>query len=149
MNKGKLIRTTDLILVPVFILSLYTGVKLHLASHHGVISAHIQQWTVAHVLVTLLFLILILLHVWSHWGWYRALKNGCKGKKKVVLLLSLLFLIVALTGIYLFFIHTSQNHVGLLHYRFGIALGILAFLHILKRRKFLFQCQRHRGHGRA
>lgn len=147
MNKSKLIRTTDLILVPVFILSLYTGVKLHLESHHGLVTEHFQQWIGAHILVTLLFLILILLHVWSHWGWYRALKDGCKGKKKIVLLLSLIFLLVTLTGICLFFFHASQIHLGLLHYRFGIALGILAFLHILKRRKLLFRCRKHQVRG--
>ena len=81
-----------------------------------------------------------IVHNKSHWGWYKGLKTtGCKGKKKVVLLFSITFALVIITGILLLlFVDGANSPTGLLHYKIGIATGVLAILHILKRKHFLY-----------
>ena len=81
-----------------------------------------------------------IVHIKRHWGWYKGLKTtGCKGKKKVVLLFSITFALVIITGILLLlFVDGANSPTGLLHYKIGIATGVLAILHILKRKHFLY-----------
>ena len=88
MNRNRFIYLTDLLLVPVFVLSFYTGVELHIAGE-GAEHEVWHNWAVFHTIVSLLFMLLGIVHVKSHWGWYKGLKAaGGKGKRKVVLLLS-------------------------------------------------------------
>lgn len=143
MNKGRLIFITDLLLFPVFVVCFYTGVRLHLAGHASVL-AIVQSWAVAHVCASLIFLLLVLLHVKCHWAWYRSLKSGCKGRKKMVLFLSVVFVFVSLSGASLFFFFSEDTHAGLLHYKLGLLFGVLSVLHILKRRRFFLS-----GRGKA
>lgn len=143
MNKGRLIFTTDLLLLPVFVFCFYTGVRLHLAGHASVL-AIVQSWAVAHLCASLIFLLLVLLHVKCHWAWYRTLKNGCKGRKKMVLFLSIVFVFLSLSGVSLFFFSSEDAHAGLFHYKLGLLFGVLSVLHILKRRRFFLS-----GRGKA
>ncbi|MEY8631864.1 DUF4405 domain-containing protein [Bacteroides nordii] len=55
MNRKRFIYFTDLILIPLFILSLYTGIKLHIAGHHANHEIW-HNWTVFHTIASLLFL---------------------------------------------------------------------------------------------
>lgn len=139
MNRKRFIYFTDLILIPLFILSLYTGIKLHIAGHHANHEIW-HNWTVFHTIASLLFTIFGIVHIKSHWGWYKGLKaTGCKGKKKVVLLFSITFALVIITGILLLlFVDGANSPTGLLHYKIGIATGVLAILHILKQKHFLY-----------
>lgn len=140
MNRKRFIYLTDLILVPAFILSLYTGIELHIAGH-GIEHEVWHNWAVFHTIVSLLFMVLGGIHIKSHWGWYKGLKTiGCKGKRKVVILLSLVFVSVAVTGILLLlFVDGANSAVGLLHYKIGIVMGVLGAMHILKRKRFLYK----------
>lgn len=147
MNKGRLIFVTDLFLLPVFVFCFYTGVRLHIAGHASV-WAIIQSWAAAHVCASLLFLLLVLLHVKSHWAWYRALKNGCKSRKKMVLFLSIVFVFLSLSGVSLFFLSSEDAHAGLLHYRLGLLFGVLSVLHVLKRRRFFRASRGNTGRSR-
>lgn len=100
------------------------------------------MWAVFHTITSLLFLTFAALHVRSHWGWYRALKTaGCKGRRrKVVLLLSVVFATVAGSGLLLlFFIDGDGSSVGLFHYKVGLALALLGSLHVLRRSKILYK----------
>lgn len=139
MNKKRFIYFTNLILIPLFILSLYTGIKLHIAEHHANHEIW-HNWAVFHTIVSLLFTIFGIAHIKSHWNWYKGLKTiGCKGKRKVVLLLSITFALVIITGILLLlFVNGASSSTGLLHYKIGIATGVLAILHILRRKHFLY-----------
>ena len=108
MNRKRFIYFTDLILIPLFILSLYTGIKLHIAGHHANHEIW-HNWTVFHTIASLLFTIFGIVHIKSHWGWYKGLKTtGCKGKKKVVLLFSITFALVIITGILLLLLSKNQ-----------------------------------------
>lgn len=134
MDKKKIIFLTDMALIPVFALTAYTGIELHVAGH----GTDHQVWhdmAVFHSIAGFSFLILAAIHVKYHWAWYKALKSkGLKNKSKIVAALSALFIIVAASGILLaFFIDGANTHVGLWHYKAGLVTGVLASLHIFKR----------------
>ena len=138
MNRSRSIFLTNLLLVPVFVLSLYTGIGLHLAGH-GTDHETWHQWGVFHVIVSLLFMTLAAIHIKSHWGWYKGVKTkGCKGKRRAVSLLTLLFALAVVSGLsLLFWVDGANSTVGLLHYKTGIAAGVLGALHLLKRKRLL------------
>ena len=134
MDKKKIIFPSDIALIPVFALTAYTGIELHVAGH----GTDHQVWhdmAVFHSIAGFSFLILAAIHVKYHWAWYKALKSkGLKNKSKIVAALSALFIIVAASGILLaFFIDGANTHVGLWHYKAGLVTGVLASLHIFKR----------------
>ena len=86
-------------------------------------------------------MILGIIHVKSHWAWYKGLRTvGCKGKRKAVLLLSIVFLLAVVSGILLvFFVDGANSSLGLWHYRIGIFVSVLGVLHILKRKRGLYK----------
>lgn len=149
MNRNRFIYFTDLMLVPVFILSFYTGVELHIAGQ-GVDHESWHIWAIFHTNASLLFMILGIIHVKSHWAWYKGLRTvGCKGKRKAVLLLSIVFLLAVVSGILLVcFVDGANSSLGLWHYRIGIFVSVLGVLHILKRKKGLYKGVRRRVFGK-
>lgn len=140
MNRNRFIYFTDLVLVSVFVLSFYTGVQLHIAGE-GISHEIWHDRAVLHTVVSLLFMIVGIIHVKSHWGWYKGLKKtGCKGKKKVVLSFSIIFLSVVISGlVLLLFIDGANSPIGSLHYKIGIAMGILGIFHLLKRKRIFYK----------
>lgn len=138
MNRGKFNYWIDVAMVPVFVLSFCSGLKLH-AAGHGFVDAT-EQWTMVHIVVSLLFVALVCIHVRNHWGWFkRVKKEGVRGKKKMVMLLTLAFLSVAISGIILIFIGKDCPSFGMLHYKIEIVTVVLSIQHILKRRTFLLK----------
>lgn len=91
MNRNRFIYFTDLMLLLVFILSFYTGVELHIAGQ-GVDHESWHIWAIFHTNASLLFMILGIIHVKSHWAWYKGLRTvGCKGKRKACIAIVRLF----------------------------------------------------------
>ena len=71
MDKKKIIFLTDMALIPVFALTAYTGIELHVAGH----GTDHQVWhdmAVFHSIAGFSFLILAAIHVKYHWAWYKA-----------------------------------------------------------------------------
>ena len=131
-------RITDLLLIPVSIASIITGFELHVAGENAPHEVW-EQWAAAHVVATVLFLILGILHVWHHWSWYKSLFSKGLGKKsRVTLLLTIAFLFLVVTGIVLIVAIDGPNStMGYLHYLFGLLLTLLSLWHIAKRWKAL------------
>ena len=66
----------DWSLIPVFVLSAYSGIELHVADYEGNHEVW-HNWAVFHVLTSLLFLMASIFHIATHWGWYKGTaKNG-------------------------------------------------------------------------
>ena len=131
-------RIIDLLLIPVSIASIITGFELHVAGENAPHEVW-EQWAAAHVVATVLFLILGILHVWHHWSWYKSLFSKGLGKKsRVTLLLTIAFLFLVVTGIVLIVAIDGPNStMGYLHYLFGLLLTLLSLWHIAKRWKAL------------
>ena len=131
-------RLTDLLLIPVSIASVITGFGLHVAGKNTPHEVW-EQWAAAHVVATVLFLVLGILHVWHHWTWYKSLFSKGLGKKsRVTLLLTISFLFLVVTGVILIVAIDGPNStMGYLHYLFGLLLTLLSLWHIAKRWKAL------------
>lgn len=129
----KKIFVIDWALIPLFILSAYTGIELHIAgygSNHEIW----HNWAVFHVVMSFLFFIMGIFHVTTHWGWYKGLINNGIGKKsKITLTLSVVFVFVVVTGIILLCINGANSNIGLWHYKTGILVGVISIGHILRR----------------
>lgn len=129
----KKIFVIDWLLVGAFVLSALSGVGLHVSDE---VLAHEtwHNWAVLHVLSSLLFLIGAVLHVETHWGWYKSLfKNGLGRKSRVTVAVSVVFLLLSLTGVALLGVDGGGSALGLWHYRIGL-VGIVLFAgHVVKR----------------
>ena len=129
----KKIFVIDWILVVVFILSASSGIGLHMAGHDG--SHELRHtWTCIHRITSLLFLIAIIFHWTTHRRWYKGIiKNGLGKKSKVTVAISIVFLLLCLTGIGLLGINGVNSPLGLWHYKIGIVMMVTATGHIIKR----------------
>lgn len=140
MDKRRFNLWIDRTLVPAFVGVIWTGFGLHMAGN-TCSPALWHTWSLAHVTLSLLFLLLAGLHVHGHWGWYRALKTGgCKGRhRRMVLLFSIVFLLVAVSGLILLLSGAGRAlHFGIFHYLLGLIFVIMGLLHLLKRLRILF-----------
>ncbi|MCI7576620.1 MAG: DUF4405 domain-containing protein [Bacteroidales bacterium] len=129
----------DWIAVPLFFLTAFTGINLHVAGHGGC-HGECHNWAVFHIVVSLLFFIIVMFHIAAHWGWYKGLVvNGMGRKSKLTLLLSIVFLLLSATGIVLLFVHGLRCSIGWIHYIIGIATTMIAVAHIAKRIPILYK----------
>lgn len=130
----KKIFVIDWSLVFVFVLSAFSGIGLHIAGHDNNNHELWHNWAVFHVLTSFLFFVLSIFHITTHWEWYKGIiKNGLGKKSKITVVLSVIFLLVSVTGIILLGVNGANSYIGLLHYKIGIVIIILCIGHILKR----------------
>lgn len=129
----KRIFVIDWILIVVFIVSAISGFGLHVAGHG---SSHEiwHNWAVFHVFGSMLFLIAVIFHVATHWGWYKGIiKKGIGSKSKVTAVLSVIFLLLSVTGLALLGINGANSLLGLWHYKIGVITIVIALGHVIKR----------------
>lgn len=129
----KRIFVIDWILMAVFIMSAISGFGLHVAGHGG--SHEIwHNWAVSHVFGSMLFLIAVIFHVATHWGWYKGIiKKGIGRTSKVTAVLSIVFLLLSVTGLALLGINGANSLLGLWHYKIGVITTVIALGHVIKR----------------
>lgn len=129
----KKIFVIDWSLVFVFVLSAFSGIRLHIAGH-GINHELWHNWAVFHVLTSFLFFVISIFHITTHWGWYKGIiKNGLGKKSKITVVLSVVFFLVSVTGIILLGVDGANSYIGLLHYKIGIVTIVLCIGHLLKR----------------
>ena len=158
----------DWILIVVFIVSAISGIGLHIAGH-GNSHEVWHNWAVVHVLGSISFLVAIIFHVTTHWGWYKgiikngigrkskvtavlsiiflllSIKNGIGRKSKVTAVLSIIFLLLSVTGIVLLGVSGANSPLGLWHYKIGIITTVIAVGHIIKRLPVLYKSMDRKG----
>lgn len=145
----KRIFVIDWILIVVFIVSAISGFGLHVAGHGN--SHEIwHNWAVFHILGSVLFLITIIFHMATHWGWYKGIiKNGIGRKSRVTVVLSFVFLLLSVTGIVLLGVNRVNSPLGLWHYKIGFIMTIMAIEHIIKRLQILRKSLNRGTNGRT
>ena len=124
-------------LIPSSILCAATGIGLHVARLEGDHAAW-HVWSAAHIATSLLFTILMAMHVHTHWGWYKGwMARGLGRKSRVTATVSVLSVIVVTTGIALLGVEGANSDIGLWHYRLGLATIALWGWHVAKRWRVL------------
>ena len=120
-------------MVMAFALTAFSGFELHVAGHFSTHEVW-HNWAVFHTLSSLAFIITGILHVQTHWGWYKGLITKGLGKKsRITVGLSLIYLITSVTGIVLLAVEGANTGVGLWHYKIGIILTLVGVGHLVKR----------------
>lgn len=140
----KRIFVIDWSLIPAFVAVLATGFGLHVAGDGAQEIWH--NWAVAHVLSGLGFLVAVGLHVQSHRGWYRSwFCSGLGKKSRVTAMLTLLWTVVAITGVILLPLSGAGSGLGRWHYILGLLASILALGHLLKRLPFILRSMKRKN----
>ena len=118
-----------------FIASAVTGIGLHIAGH-GTIHSVWHNWGVAHISSSFLWLLSAAVHIKRHILWYKTFASKrFTDKLWINIPLSLLFLIVTITGIILItHINGANSALGLFHYKLGILLLLLSLIHVFYRK---------------
>ena len=141
--KRKVLFWTDLFLIPCFVATALTGIGMHFAGHHEPHEIW-EIWALAHVISSILWLVSGIYHIYRHWAWYKSLfVRTSASKSKVTLLLSIVFLVIVITGILLLAVINGPNsHIGILHFWLGIFLVVLSLLHIIMRWRTLMKLRK-------
>lgn len=121
-------------------------VKYHMGNHGNiaindfVIGINYQGWSAIHKISIVALSLLMICHVYLHWKWYKVvITKKLISKNQQVLILSLLFVVVAITGLTPWFIDLlngdeMQRKVFIeIHDKLALILAIYLILHIIKR----------------
>lgn len=126
-------------------------IKYHMG-HHGDIAMNDQVlginypgWSAIHKISIIVLTLLMIYHVYQHWNWYKAVfRKKLIAKNQQVLVLSLLFILVAFTGITPWLIDLlNGNEIYRkvfieIHDKLTLILAIYLILHIIRRMRWFF-----------
>lgn len=132
---------------------IFSGMLIQIEYHmgnHGIIPANdivlginYPGWSRIHKISIVALTLFMMYHVYVHWKWYKAvLTKHLFSKNQQVLILSILFLLVAITGLTPWCIdvlHGDQVHRKMfieVHDKLAIMLAIFLILHGIKRVKW-------------
>ena len=139
----KKIFVIDWLLLLAGILCAVTGIGMHLAGHNAVHEVW-HNWAIAHVLSSLFMLITGILHIQTHWKWYKGLFKGqTKNKSRVTIILSVVFTILVVTGLTLLFVEGANSEIGIWHWVLGLVMTAISVGHIIRRFHILRKSLKH------
>ena len=126
-------------------------VKYHMGNHGNiaindyVFGINYQGWSAIHKISIVALIVFMIYHVYQHWKWYKVvITKKLIAKNQQALILSLLFVLVAITGLIPWFIDLLKGDEMLrkvfieIHDKLAIILSVYFILHIIKRLKWLF-----------
>ena len=150
-NINRFIINTGLIIfgIATVFFGLLIQVNYHIG-HHGdlsindnVFGINYQSWSAIHKIAIVGLSVLMIYHIYRHWKWYKAvITKKLIAKNRQVLILSLLFVLVAITGLTPWFIdllngdETQRKSFIEIHDKLAIVLSVYLILHIIKRLKW-------------
>ena len=101
------------------------------------------SWSTIHKYVIVCFSLLMIYHLYAHWNWYKGVFTNHKiSKHKQVIIFSVLFLLVAFTGLVPWFIDLLESRSILriefieIHDKIALILVVFFILHLIKRAKW-------------
>lgn len=126
-------------------------VEYHMGNHGNmaindkVAGLNYSGWTVVHKISIVVFSALVIYHVFRHWKWYKTvILKKLINKNRQVLILSALFILVAITGFIPWLIELMKGNKLIrkdfieIHDKLALVLSVYLILHILKKWKWLF-----------
>ncbi len=126
-------------------------VKYHMGNHgniainDSVFGINYHGWSVVHKISIVVLSLLMIYHIYQHWKWYKIIiTKRLFAKNQQVLIFSLLFVLVAITGLTPWFIdllkgdEMQRKTFIEIHDKLAIILTIYLILHIIRRMKWFF-----------
>jgi hypothetical protein len=102
-----------------------------------------SEWSVFHKYAIVLFALLMIIHIYLHMNWYKAVFSGKVWRKnRQVIILSVLFILTAFSGLIPWFVdllaENGDAHFGLIeiHDKLALILVVFLVLHVAKRQKW-------------
>ena len=138
------------------LLAMFSGLLLQVGFHIGnhfsiptnkiVFGMSYSGWSAIHKISIVILSLLTIYHIYQHWKWYKAVINKKLFiKNQQVLIFSLLFIFVALTGLTSWFIDLLKREEILrkafveIHDKITLIFSVYLVLHIIKRVKWFFR----------
>ncbi|MFH1049419.1 MAG: DUF4405 domain-containing protein [bacterium] len=137
------------------LVSVFSGLLIQVKYHmgnHGKITVNDQlfgisypSWSAIHKISIVILSLLIIVHISRHWKWYKlVIKKMLIAKNLKVLILSVIFILVAVTGLIPWFIdlmngdEVQRKAFIEIHDKLAIILSVLLILHVNKRIEWFF-----------
>jgi len=105
-----------------------------------------SSWSTIHKFAIVFFSLFMIYHIHAHWRWYKGVvTKHLIGKNIQVIILSALFLLVAVTGFIPWIIYLSGNSIILriffieIHDKLALVLIVFLMLHVGNRLKWFFR----------
>ena len=150
MEKNHFRFITNLGLLVTGLSTVFSGLLIQVEYHignHGNITADNQVfgmnyygWLNLHKISIVLLSLLMICHFYLHWKWYKAIiKKRLLGKNIQVLILSVVFILAAITGLVPWFIYSINGSDTLrkffveIHDKITLILLVFLILHVAKR----------------
>lgn len=124
-------------------------INYHIGNHGSnqipdfVLGMNYHSWSVMHKISIVILSLLMIYHIYQHWKWYKVIvTKKLFAKNQQVLMFSILFILVAVTGLTPWIIdllngNEIQRKVFVeIHDKIAIILSIYLVLHIVKRLKW-------------
>jgi hypothetical protein len=137
------------------IASVFSGmliqVKYHMGNHgniamnDNVFGINYHGWSAIHKISIVGLSLLMIYHIFQHWKWYKiVITKRLFTKNQQVLIFSLLFVVVAITGLIPWFIdlltgkEIPRKAFIEIHDKLALFLSVYLILHIIKRLKWFY-----------
>ena len=98
------------------------------------------DWSLVHKIFVIIFSFFMVYHIILHWRWYKSvISKNLIAKNKLVITLTIVFLLVALTGYFSWLINLACEDVSLskviieIHDKIALILIVFLILHLSKR----------------
>lgn len=108
-----------------------------------VLGFNYSEWSTIHKASIVIFSLLMIYHFYIHWNWYKGVfKKNLVKRNAQVIILSVLFILVAITGIVPWLTDLSGNYSILryvfieIHDKLTLVLIILLVLHVIRRTRW-------------
>ncbi len=126
-------------------------IKYHMGNHGNiaindfVLGLNYHDWSVVHKISIVVLSLFAIYHIYQHWKWYKGvISKRLFAKNQQVLIFSLLFVLVAITGLTPWFIdllkgNEMKRKVFIeIHDKLAIILAVYLILHVIRRMKWFF-----------
>jgi hypothetical protein len=126
-------------------------INYHIGNHgdidpnKAVFGIDYSGWSSIHKIAIVIVSFLMILHIILHWKWYKTvLQKHLISENKQVTILSILFILVVITGYIPWFIHLSSGSelarklLIEIHDKIALILTVFLILHVIKRIKWYF-----------
>ena len=121
----------------------HMGNQGEIDANHSVLRIYYSGWSAIHKISIVLLSVLMIFHINQHWKWYTTvIRKKLAAKNKQVITLTIVFLLVAISGYISWFIHLSGGSELIrkifieIHDKLTLVLTLYLILHLVKRFKW-------------